>query len=245
MPFNRYAKMFKWFVRGSGAIIDQALFASTHFVLNILLARWLSPEQYGSFAIAYSILLLISNINIAIFLEPMLIFGAGKYADKLVKYLKFVVFSNFAVNLTISLIIIFIISIKALYGWNIIATTVLAMAIVLPSILLMWLLRKACYLKYRGDIASLGSLAYMVIILSLLFGLFYIDKVSVISAFILMGIGGFIVSLIFIKHLKISTNWRLSKKSISNYLKDHVKYSKWSLPTWIIRWVPMNIYYII
>ena len=38
------------------ALADQALFAGSNFILNIVLARWLSPNDYGAFGVAFSML---------------------------------------------------------------------------------------------------------------------------------------------------------------------------------------------
>ena len=45
--------------RGAWAVTDQGLYALSNALLNILLARWLAPAEYGAFAVAYSALLLI------------------------------------------------------------------------------------------------------------------------------------------------------------------------------------------
>ena len=69
-----------WGARGGLAIADQALYAGAHFLLNILLARWLVPADYGAFALAYSAFLLIAALYAAVVLEPMAVFGPGRYS---------------------------------------------------------------------------------------------------------------------------------------------------------------------
>ena len=49
-----------WTTRGFWAIVDQALFALSNLLINVLLARWLSPREYGAFVTAYVVLLLVS-----------------------------------------------------------------------------------------------------------------------------------------------------------------------------------------
>src|SRR5215471_6630635 len=46
-----------WAVRGGVSILQQGLFAGSHFVVNVLLARWLPPRSYGALALAYSFFL--------------------------------------------------------------------------------------------------------------------------------------------------------------------------------------------
>ena len=48
-----------WTTRGFWAVTDQALFAVSNLVINVLLARWLSPREYGAFVTAFVVLLLV------------------------------------------------------------------------------------------------------------------------------------------------------------------------------------------
>ena len=40
-----------WVGKGSLAVLDQGLFAGSNFMLNVLLARWLAPADFGAFAL--------------------------------------------------------------------------------------------------------------------------------------------------------------------------------------------------
>jgi len=71
-------RWFHWAKQGIWAIIDQALFSGANFIVNILLARWLSQEQYGAFAVALSIFYLLAGFHTAVLTEPMMVFGLEK-----------------------------------------------------------------------------------------------------------------------------------------------------------------------
>jgi O-antigen/teichoic acid export membrane protein len=60
-----------WAKKGSLAVLDQALFSGANFLVNILLARWLPPEEYGAFAVALSIYYLLLGFHTAVITEPM------------------------------------------------------------------------------------------------------------------------------------------------------------------------------
>ena len=75
------SKLLAWGTKGSLAILDQGLFAWAHFLLSILLARWLTPTEYGAFALAYSIFLLFGAFHTALLTEPMMVFGAVSRAE--------------------------------------------------------------------------------------------------------------------------------------------------------------------
>src|SRR5437879_1887053 len=73
-PGTRSAKLRKalpWATKGGLAIVDQGLISGSNFLLGILLARWLVPEQYGAYALAFSLFLLLSFLYHSMLLEPM------------------------------------------------------------------------------------------------------------------------------------------------------------------------------
>jgi len=68
----------EWIIRGDWAVLDQGLFSGANFLVNILLTRWLSPEEYGAFAVALSTFYLFADFHTAVLTEPMMFFGLGK-----------------------------------------------------------------------------------------------------------------------------------------------------------------------
>jgi len=75
-----------WLRRGLLAITDQGLMSGSNFVLSIVLARWLSAEQYGSYALAFSIFFFLSAAHQALLLEPMSVLGTAQYRDRRREY---------------------------------------------------------------------------------------------------------------------------------------------------------------
>ena len=60
-----------WTTRGFWAVVDQALFAVSNLIINVLLARWLSPQEYGAFVTAYVVLILVGVAHGGLLIEPM------------------------------------------------------------------------------------------------------------------------------------------------------------------------------
>jgi O-antigen/teichoic acid export membrane protein len=44
----------RWGLKGGMAIVDQGIFSGSNFVLYILLARWLAPDDYGAYALGFA-----------------------------------------------------------------------------------------------------------------------------------------------------------------------------------------------
>ena len=70
------------------SIVDQATSSATNFVMNVLLARWLAPSDYGSFSVSWSFCLVFAALHNAIILEPMSVVGPAEYGSGLCGYLR-------------------------------------------------------------------------------------------------------------------------------------------------------------
>jgi hypothetical protein len=76
-----------WFLKGGTAILDQGIFSSTNFILNLLLARWLDASSYGVFAVAFAVYLFFTGFHNAMILEPISVLGPARYKLELPGYL--------------------------------------------------------------------------------------------------------------------------------------------------------------
>src|SRR5437667_8391167 len=76
-----------WLGKGVWAILDQGLISSSNFLIGILLARWLLPEQYGAFALAFEIFSMLALSYQAMILEPMAVFGPSTYGNRTGEYM--------------------------------------------------------------------------------------------------------------------------------------------------------------
>src|ERR1700676_1172089 len=76
----------RWAAKGSLAILDQALISGSNFLVGIFLARWLAPAQYGAYALALSVSLLLTFLYQALLLEPMAVFSGSVYRKSLCGY---------------------------------------------------------------------------------------------------------------------------------------------------------------
>src|SRR5438045_8021636 len=81
---------------GFWAIADQGLFAGSNFILNIVLARWLSPDEYGAFGVAFSIFLLVGTLHSSLLTEPMTVFAPGKFRERIEKYVGICLYGHVA-----------------------------------------------------------------------------------------------------------------------------------------------------
>jgi hypothetical protein len=77
----------RWLTKGFWAVSDQGLFSLSNFALNLLLARWLVPQDYGAFTVALSVFYLVGTFHGALLTEPMLVFAPSRYKGRFPEYL--------------------------------------------------------------------------------------------------------------------------------------------------------------
>src|SRR5215211_6550801 len=87
-------RLSQWLGKGLWAVVDQALFASSNFVLSILLARWLIPSEYGAYTVAYTTFWVLSAVHTGLLTEPMMVYGPSRYRGRLPEYLGAVLYGH-------------------------------------------------------------------------------------------------------------------------------------------------------
>src|SRR5438445_11830963 len=81
------SRIVMWAKKGTLAIIDQGLISGSNFLIAVLLARWLPPEQYGAFALAFECFVLLYDVYNGLIIEPMSVLGSSTYKDCFREYL--------------------------------------------------------------------------------------------------------------------------------------------------------------
>jgi len=232
----------RWTVRGGIAVIDQSLISGTNFLISVLLARWLGPSQYGAYALAYSIFLLLATFHTAILTEPMMVFGSGKYSKENKNYFGLIIYGH--ISLMIPIIFLLLLSafvLGRLYSFEL-RENLVGLAFAAPMTLLFWAARRAQYVNIDPSKALLGSLIYSILLLGIVFFLYRINLLSGGSVFISMGVCALLASMVLIYHLHPIWNIKGNLKPMK-VVSDHWCYGRWALALAGLSWFPTNIYY--
>lgn len=238
-----WRQILSWTTKGSLAIADQGLFAGSNFLLNVLLACWLSPADYGAFALAYSIFLLLGVFQTAILTQPMLVFGPGKYRERFPEYLGILLRGHFALMLPGAALVA---AAAFLLGWlysPAVERAFLALAIAGPFILLLWLLRRAFYVRLNPGWATAGGAVYLLILLAGAVALHSAGRLTPATGFLAMAAASLVTCLVLFALLrpKLATE----PSTIRAIAADHWRYGKWAAATAAPSWVSSNIYFLV
>jgi O-antigen/teichoic acid export membrane protein len=237
-------KLIPWAMKGGLALLDQGVFAGSNFVISILLARWLSAEQYGMYAVAFAVLLFLLNFHQGLLLEPMLVFGSSVYRECLRGYLKALLLLHSGISLIMALgLCVSAVVVFKLGQANGLPGALVGIAFAAPTVLLFWLVKRTFYLKLSPAPSAGGAILYCVLILG---GLAFLSKhkqVSPLSAFLLMGLGSLCASILLLSYLSSRLSSSQNAPSLGDTWRRHWRYGRWALAANAMMWVPINIFY--
>lgn len=237
-------KILTWTTKGGMAIVDQGLITGSNFILSILLARWLSREEYGAFALGFAVFLLVATLYQALLLEPMSVFGGADYYPKLRTY--------FSALLRIHLIatVVIIVSIGGsaqlvhlMAHPDGLPSTLAGVAIAAPCVLLLWLARRVFYIQLSANFAVIGASVYCILLIAGLFLAHARGLLSSFAAFALTGLSALVSSMVLLLWLKAKLKGSDSALKFAPVWSRHWKYGRWALLSAAAMWIPANTFY--
>ncbi len=232
-----------WLTKGSLAIADQGVFAGSNFVFNVLLARWLTSDDYGAFALAYSVFLLLLIVHNALLTAPMLVFGPGKYREHFPEYLGILLRGHFALMLPGSAVLVAVAFLLGSIYSVAVERAFLALAVAAPFILLLWLLRRAFYARLDPCWAAASGGVYLVILVAGTVALRAARLLSPSTGFLSMAAASLITSAILLVRLRPTL--AADSSTIRAVATDHWNYGKWVAAGAGPNWVTDNIYFMV
>lgn len=178
-----------WGIRSAASLIDQAFTSGVGLVASIVLARWMSPADYGAFAVAFAAYLFLTVFHTALLLEPTSVIGPARHPQELLPY--------FRAQLRVHGILVWPLAgvalIAALVLWLVTPSSLLPAALAggglaLPALLLLWLARRMCYVLQEPSVAVVGSAVYFALSLAALVVLHFVNRVTPANSFLALGL---------------------------------------------------------
>jgi O-antigen/teichoic acid export membrane protein len=224
------ARLRVWGMKSALALLDQGLFSGAGFAVNLLLARWMAPELYGAFAVAFAGFLFVSGFHNVLLLEPLTVLGPSQYADRLPEYFRAQIIVHLvlvgplsAVTLLASLVIWRIAPGSPLTG------AVLGVGLALPFLLLLWLIRRMYYVMQRPAVAVTGSGLYLLLLVAGLSALRHFGRLGAFNAFLMMACGGVLVCWLLLWRLGLLRSGPSTEADVSwrRALLGNWNYGRW------------------
>ena len=233
-----------WVHKGGLAIVDQVFISGSNFIVSILLARWLAPDQYGAYAIAFGIYMLLSLVYQSLILEPMGVFGGSIFRNNLRGYLRSLTWIHVAISGTSCLALLIAWAVAHRLGVGGALTSALAgIAFALPGLMLFSLARRSFYVELSPASAAAGSIIYSTVVLAGLFVVYKRALLSPFSAFLLIGSGALVTAMVLMFRLRAGLSGTGPAPAIRDTWNRHWRYGAWAFASCIAAWLPSYVYY--
>jgi O-antigen/teichoic acid export membrane protein len=234
-------------VRHSGnsvlAVLDQGCFATAHFILNVLLARWLEPGEYGAFVVAYSVFLLPATLHTALLTDPALVFLPGRFSDAGAGYRRFLTRAHWWIGGGVGAMVVSIAVIVGAIGDNISAKTMALLGLGAPGLLLMWYARRLNYARQRVGRATLGSATYLTLVVAGTYGLQRSSSLSAISAVLLLVTCSVGIGLGMLWGFRPGDAGAGPSADNTEFARAHWWLGRWGIAIHAAGWIPVNLSY--
>jgi glycosyltransferase involved in cell wall biosynthesis len=205
------------------SILDQATFSGTNFVMNVMLARWLTSAGYGAFSVAWSVCLILAAIHNALIVEPLTVVGPAEFGTRLGSYLRRLTRLNAGVILPMGLLAA---AASVFYRGLEVRDALSALGFALPGYLLLLTCRREQYINDRPVRAFYLSLGYAGLLGAALVILHSTGNLYAWSAVLLIGVS-FLVALAAMLRRDLPPDYQRSPHSLTEIAGAHWVYGKW------------------
>ena len=238
-----FGKVLTWLTRGGLAIVDYGLISGSNFILGVMLARWLAPTEYGAYALAFSIFVLVGFLYQALLLEPLSVFSGTTFRGNTRGYLKVTLWIHWALSLVMCLLLAGAAVIARVAGHSPLLSIALAgMTLATPFLLIHSLGRRSFYLELAPGRAAFASIFYCVLVIGGVFLFFSLGWLSSFTAFLLMGFGALISGIVMVVQLNRLLGPATWDPTLRETWAKHWKYGRWALGTCVVGWIPNYVY---
>jgi O-antigen/teichoic acid export membrane protein len=211
------------------SVLDQGLLSGSNFIMNILLVRWLVPEAYGGFSVAFLVFLFMALFHNALVLEPMSVLGPARYQDAQLRgYIRTHFWLSLCAAIGLSALVLLLVLILSFSKSSLLAP-LLGVTMAMPFILSAWFFRRACYLSSGPGLAWKGSLVYSISLFGVLFSLRHFGLINHFSAYLVYAAASLVNSLFVFIFLEVEMArlQAMPAPGLVPVLKENWEYGKW------------------
>lgn len=239
----RLQQILPWIAKGGLAVVDYGLISGSNFLLGVLLARWLAPEDYGAYALAFSIFILIAFLYQALLLEPLSVFSGTTYHNNIRGYLKATIWLHWGLCFIVCACLGGT-ALAAKIWWHSPASAgaFLGLTLSTPFIVIHALGRRAFYLKTSPAPAAFGSVFYCILVTCSVFTLFRAGWLSSFTAYLVMGLASLVSGIVMLFQLNAKLEPAQGQPGLRETWGKHWEYGKWALATCVVGWIPNYVY---
>ena len=227
-------------------LLDQGLSVGGMFLVNVALARTQTKEQYGMFALSYSIFTFLAGLHNAAVLEPFTVYASGRYQARFATYLRLMMRSNVLAGLTLSAGLLLTCLMFFWIAPSLNSPPLLGLALTVSFILTGSFLRRSFYVVRQPALAAETSLVFFITVASLLWLAAKTHELNGFSVFLILALGWVFAGLAFMRKLPFGKLQSAFLDSEPHYWREHWAYSRWVLATaFVFQFMHQGYYWLV
>lgn len=225
-------------------VADQAVISASNFVMVVLLARVLGPEQFGAFALAQMALLFVGSMQRALITQPHNVLGSTLHGENYVRYTSGTFWSQIAFA-SISALLISSVGLIVYFINHTIAVLILVIAFATSTWQIQEFCRRVFYtqsnykLAFANDLVTYGGQLSLVVIT------WKMDLLSPALAIVCIAVGSLFGSLLGMLLLRPLIRWKSYRSATHESLTMNWSFGKWLLGSELMIWLSSRSYQVI
>lgn len=227
--------------KGFWGIADQALISAAHFITTILVARVISPREFGLYALAYTGLVFLNTVQSALVTEPHTTLGAPLTGTRYVAYTTDTGWTQVLLCIASALLVLAIAVPATIRGWWV-APVILALAPATVAWQLQTYLRRAMYTRsqvlqaFINDLLSYGG--HIIIVA----GLWWTGTLTPVRSLIALAATSALGTFLGLWQLRRHLDRTFNRERIRPTAQANWSFGKWLLGEHISYWTSGQIY---
>jgi O-antigen/teichoic acid export membrane protein len=231
--------------RASWAFVEQALFSSSNFATNLILALWMSPTAYGGYMAATATFWVTVSVHDALLIQPMMVFGSVRFHHRPKSYLAVLMVFHWCISAIFSVALGVCGLCLMFWGARSTGSGLLGYAAAAPLVNLLWLARRKFYIWLHPRLAAGACAIYVVAMFAILFALYRSGLLSSFTA--PLAVGG--ASALAIAAMTGLRRFELRSSARADFLREvaaaHWRYGRWAVLTGVAGWARGGLYYLV
>jgi O-antigen/teichoic acid export membrane protein len=210
---------------------DQAFSVGGVFLANVVLARTQTKEEYGVFALSYSVFTFLLSLHNAAILEPYSVYGSGRYRDHFPEYLRLIARSNVLLGLALTAILLLAFLLLFWIAPGLFPHTLLGLALSVAVLLSGTFVRRVFYVRRQPRLAAKASVLFFITVAC---GLGLTTAANVLNSFsvyLVLAVGWLVAGAGVLGKLPLREPQQDFLQLEPGYWREHWKYARWVLAT--------------
>lgn len=225
---------------------DQAFAVGASFLVNVVLARTQTKEEYGMFALSYSFFIFLAGLHNSAILEPFTVYGSGRYRDRFSEYLRLMVRANAVVGLLLTILVLLVCLVLHWAAPHYLSHALLGLGACIAFLLFGTFLRRTFYLQRQPELAARASFICLLTVASTLWLTARVHLLNGFSVFVILAVGWIVAGLSLGRKLNLGHPAKPFLDSEPRYWSEHWKYSKWVFSTaFVYQFTSQGYYWIV